>query len=236
MTNLVALNVEEHADLKVNDNVGFDHVANQHVVPVVAHEFVQVATDVPVVFVKHAETGQFQPVAMLGLQPGENLLVKDGKWQGMYIPGIIATFPFRLMPTQHDETQLMLALDTDAKQVGAEGQALFLDGKETDYLTNRKQAITSYFEHSQITQGFIKLLVDLDLLVERNLTVEVNGQQINLNGLYVIDEKKLNELDDEKSLDLKKRGVLHVIYAHLISINQIRRLGKLKSELGESEA
>ncbi len=236
MTNLVALNVEEHADLKVNDNVGFDHVANQHVVPVVAHEFVQLATDVPVVFVKHAETGQFQSVAMLGLQPGENLLVKDGKWLGMYIPGIIATFPFRLMPTQHDETQLMLALDTDAKQVGAEGQALFLDGKETDYLTNRKQAITSYFEHSQITQGFVQLLVDLDLLVERNLTVEVNGQQINPNGLFVIDEKKLNELDDEKSLDLKRRGVLHVIYAHLISINQIRRLGKLKSELGESEA
>jgi len=237
VTNLVALSVEQHADLKVNDNVGFDHVSNQHVVPIVAHEFTQVASDVPVVFVKHSETGQFQPVAMLGLQPGENLLVKDGKWQGMYIPGIIATFPFRLMPTEQDQQQLVLALDTDAKQVGTdEGIALFQDGAESEYLANRKNAITTYFEHSQVTQGFVQLLSELDLLVERNLTVEVGDQKINLNGLYLVDEQKLNELDDEKFLDLRKRGVLAVIYAHLNSISQIRRLGKFKSEQGEAAA
>jgi len=236
VTKIEPLSIDQHSDLKIKPAAGFEHVAEQHIVPIVAHEFVQVGADVPVVFVKHAETGQFQPVAMLGLQPGENLLVKDNQWQGMYIPGIIATWPFRLIANEQDPNQLAVAMDVEAETVNKdEGEALFADGNESAFLEQRKKALTTYFEHSQVTQGFVQVLTELDLLTERNLSVDVQGRNINLTGLYFIDEKKLNELDDEKFSDLRKRGFLHVIYAHLISLNQIRRLGKAKADLGESE-
>jgi hypothetical protein len=238
VTNIVPINKDQHADLKIRGDAGFSHVADQHVVPVVAHEFVQAAGDVPIVFVKNAENGSFQPVAMLGMEQGENLLVKDGVWQGLYIPGIIATYPFRLIPSQHDQNQLMVAIDMDGANVSTEeGQALFDGDAETPFLEQRKQAVGTYFEHSQVTRGFVQMLVELDLLAERPLSLEVNGRSINLQGVYFVDETKLSQLDDEKFLDLRKRGFLHVIFAHLISLNQIRRLGKFKSErMAESEA
>ena len=75
----------------------------------------------------------------------------------------------------------------------------------------------------------MKLLAELDLLAERSLNIDMDDQKINLTGIYFIDEKKLGELSDEKFLDLKKRGFLPVIYAHLMSLNQMRRLGRYRS-------
>ncbi len=237
MTKIEPLSIDQHSGLKIKPVGGFQHVAEQHIVPIVAHEFAQVGADTPVVFVKHAETDQFQPVAMLGIQPGENLLVKDNLWQGMYIPGIIATWPFRLIANEQDPTKLVVALDVESESVSQdEGEALFADGKESEFLEQRKKALTAYFEHSQITQAFVKHLADLELLVEQNLSVDVLGRNINLTGLYFVSETKFNELDDETYADLRKRGFLHVIYAHLVSLNQIRRLGKAKAERENSAA
>lgn len=237
MTKIEPLSIDQHSGLKIKPVSGFKHVAEQHIVPIVAHEFAQVGADTPIVFVKHAETGQFQPVAMLGLQPGENLLVKDNRWQGMYIPGIIATWPFRLIANEQDPNKLAVALDVDSESVNEEeGEVLFVDGKESEFLEQRKKALTAYFEHSQITQAFVQYLAELDLLDEQSLSVDVLGRNINLTGLHFVSEKKLNELDDEKFADLRKRGFLHVIYAHLVSLGQIRRLGKTKAELGDSAA
>ncbi len=45
-------------------------------------------------------------------------------------------------------------------------------------------------------------------------------------GIYIVDEKKLNSLSDEQLLDLIKRGLMPAIYAHLMSLQQVQRLGE----------
>ncbi len=239
MTKIVPLVAEEHADLKVNQTAEFSHLKDQHILPLVAHEFVATSSDVPVVFVKNGESGQLQPMAMYGIKPGDNLIIgDDGTWTAHYIPGIVMTYPFRLVPGGQDQNQMALAIDEESNWVSKDqGNAIFnADGSETEYLTKRKEALTTYFEHAQITQGFVQILSDLDLFIERGLTVDVNGDQVNLNGLFFIDENKLNELPDEKFNDLRKRGFLPAIYAHMISVSQIRRLGRLKGERDGSGA
>ena len=47
-------------------------------------------------------------------------------------------------------------------------------------------------------------------------------------GIYLVDEQKLRELADEVILELQKRGFLSAIYAHLMSQNQVRNLGRIK--------
>jgi len=45
-----------------------------------------------------------------------------------------------------------------------------------------------------------------------------------MNGLMVVDEQKLLALDEPKVIDLFKSGELGLIYAHLISLGNIKRL------------
>lgn len=98
MTRVVPLHQDQHANLKVKDVTDFSIIQNEHIIPLVVHEFVGASTDMPIVFVKDANTGHFQVVAMLGLKPKENLLLQDGKWQSVYVPSIIRHAPFRLIP------------------------------------------------------------------------------------------------------------------------------------------
>ena len=234
MTRIVPLHRDQHSSLKVRDGAEFHLVQNEHIIPLVVHEFVAAASDLPIVFVKNTDTGQFQAVAMLGVKPGENLCVKDGKWLGMYVPAILSQAPFRLTPNSHNQEQLMLAINEESELVSKEeGELLFgEDGEPSQYLKKRQKGIETYFEHSQVTQGFVALMAQMDLLTERTLNIDLDGEKINLSGIYFIDEEKLGALPDEKFLDLKTRGFLPVIYAHLISLNQMRRLGQLKNAQG----
>ena len=56
------------------------------------------------------------------------------------------------------------------------------------------------------------------------LTELKNGPSFVMNGLMVVDEQKLLALDEPKVIDLFKSGELGLIYAHLISLGNIKRL------------
>ena len=58
--------------------------------------------------------------------------------------------------------------------------------------------------------------------------IDVAGEKRNINGLYLIDEQKLNQLSDEAFLELKKRGILGPIFGHLGSLNQVNRLARME--------
>ena len=230
MANIVPLHSETHGDLKILEG-DFSHVADQHIIPVVVHEIATASADFPIVFVKNADNDQYQSVAMLGLKPQENLFIKGKKWDATYIPGVISNYPFKLMSSGEKNDQLMVAIVDDAPQVGTKkGEAIFNeDGTETEYMVARKKGLRQYFEHSQMTAAFIAELAKLDLLAARSLTLDVKSEKITLDGLYFVDEEKLNALPDDKFLDLRKRGFLAIIYAHLASLNQIRSLVHRKS-------
>jgi len=43
------------------------------------------------------ETGRFEPSALLGFQPQENLFFVDGRWDAAYVPLQIQRQPFSLI-------------------------------------------------------------------------------------------------------------------------------------------
>ena len=228
---IIALNYQEHAALRVRSPATSPYLATSHMLPVVVHECAHAGTDSPVVFVKNAETGQFQLVALYGLSPDENLFVSDGDWRALYLPAVIRNNPFKLIADSEDPQRMLIGLDTDSELVQeTEGEALFdEDGNETDFLVARKNALRDYYEHDRITRSFIALLSEFELLAARELKVNVDGQRIAIDGLYMVDEAKLDGLAEEKFGELRKRGFLAVIYAHLASLNQVRRLASLRA-------
>ncbi|MCF6435768.1 MULTISPECIES: SapC family protein [Pseudoalteromonas] len=224
------LHNEKHANTKVQNGINVEFLKSQHLIPVVAHEFARVATEFPMAFVKNNETDKFQAVAMFGLEPGENLFVEDGKWTAGFAPLAVTRYPFGLVK-HPDGEQFGIVIDEASSLVGEEqGNALFEDGKETEYLTRRKEALVNFIEFSRVTETFTQYLADKELLIPQTLTVEIKGEKKDINGIYLIDERKLNELSDEEYLELRKRGYLAPIFAFLTSTHQVARLARLKAK------
>ncbi|MDN3653231.1 SapC family protein [Thalassotalea ponticola] len=232
-SNIQPLNNTVHANTKIKATKNFAHVKDQHMVPVVVQEFSSAGAEFPVVFVKNSDNNDFQPVVLFGLKPGENLYANDDTWQASYVPSVLTNFPFALVPHRDDSEKLMVLIATDNNTVNEqEGQPLFNDdGQETEYMSKRKEALVRFYEHSHMTKAFTKELVERDLLVAQNLNVDVNGEKIQINGLYIVNEKKLNEMADEEFVTLRQRGMLGPIYSHLTSVHQIRRLAQKKAAL-----
>ena len=55
MTNIVPLNHQQHATLKIQDKKDFTRFKEQHLIPVVVQDFIPLAAEFPIVFVKNTE-------------------------------------------------------------------------------------------------------------------------------------------------------------------------------------
>jgi len=229
LNEITLLEHEKHGDIKIIES-NYEHTVEQHIVPVNLHEIARAATEYPIVFVKNTDNGEFQSVAMLGLKPGTNLSVKDGKWQGLYIPAVVRNYPLGLALNSDIKDRIWIGVHEGASELSStEGQALFEGGKETEYLEKRKKMLIKHFEEAQISREILHFLAEKELLITQVLTVDIAGEKHNIDGLYFIDETKLNALSDEDYLELRKRGLLGPIYGHLSSLNQVNRLARAEA-------
>ncbi|RYX89818.1 MAG: hypothetical protein EOO28_31445, partial [Comamonadaceae bacterium] len=51
-----------------------------------------------------------------------------------------------------------------------------------------------------------------------------DGTSFMVNGLMIIDERKLLELSDKDALEIFRSGELSWVYAHLVSLSNMNRL------------
>lgn len=226
MSNKTPLHNEAHKALKVTASNDFSRFKAQHLIPVVVQEFAPLAAEFPIVFVKNSDNGQFIPVALMGLKEGENLYCQTNEWHSPVTPLGFRNAPFSLAKASEDSNEATVCIDLDDPQVNSEdGQALFDDkGEQTEFLKNRSNALLELAQFSQQTTAITQYFAQKDLLVSQQLTVKLNEQPLTINGLYLIDEKKLAELATPEFEDIRSKGLLPLIYAHLNSLQQINRL------------
>jgi hypothetical protein len=224
------LNDKLHAHLKVNKADNFSHLSQEQLIPIVVQEFIDVASEFPIIFVKDANSGKFLAVAMMGLKAQENLYCSAGSWQANYAPLALQNYPFSLMQDANNQ-QLLVCINENSPLVNdAEGEALFEpDGQQTKYLQQKSAHLLDYMEKSQMTAGFVELLLKHHLLVPRNLSIKLdNNETFNANGIYVIDHTVLDALSEQVFQELRQVGALQAIYAQLSSMKQIHRLTRKK--------
>jgi len=226
-----ALNSTEHGNVKIKNELHLEGTEKQQVLPLLVHEFAKAGSAMPVIFIRpNKESKAVQPAALLGLKPDENLFFVDGKWAGEYLPAVVTHHPFAMLPTKGQEDRLQMLIQEESPLVSeTEGEALFNGEEQTEYLKKRMEALSNYFGSMQVTREFCNFLVEKELLIEQTLTVDINGEKVQLNGLLLIDEKKFNQLSDEDYLELRKRGYLAPIFAHLGSLHHANKLAKIKA-------
>lgn len=229
MSNIVALNKETHKNIKIKQDNTYKHAKNQHISILQVHEFVAASSYYPIVFIKDAETGEFRPVAMLGLQPNENLFFNAECWSVPYVPASIRGYPFLIAP----ETASVCADMSCELFNESEGSELFnTDGNESTYLKNIKEYLSTFASQTPVTKEFTRFIAENGLLAPLNLTVNTGKQETDsysLSGLYAIEHKKINDLQDEVFLDLRHKNYLPAIFAHLASLGTMAALVQKKS-------
>ena len=236
----VPLNRTAHKDLRIKglQNLKFSH--NVHSVPLTCTEFPVTARDIPILFAGPDETNA-GPMALLGLRQNENLFLDtEGQWAtNVYIPAFVRRYPFVLAekPPGAEGDDFTVFLDEAYEGFNsAEGERLFKeDGTETDMLKNAVNFLGEFQQHVARTKQFMEDLRKYDLLEPRNIRLERNGNVINLNGLYVISEEKLRKLDAETTHRFLTDGTLGWIYAHLLSLMNIDRVGQRLAQREEAE-
>lgn len=221
-TQFVPLNDAVHKNLAVNDVIDYSCFESAHMLPLQVQEFMSAATSFPIIFTKNAQTGEFISVAITALKPNSNKLLKNGQWLSRYLPIQVQLYPFGM--SDASEGKIILGIDMNNSAVTENGSnRLFNDaGDKTTYLSKRLELAALQADYRAMTKYFIDLLLKHNLLQPKALTITgLDGAKTNIDGIYTVDEQKLQQLDDVILLDFAKRGFYSVIYAHLCSLSLI---------------
>lgn len=224
MTKTVLLNQQEHKNLKVITKKSAELGDAQMAAYTFVSEFRQIQATYPIFFQKDSATGQFFPVALLGLSPNTNLFLNSNGWDAQYIPLSIERLPFSIGQQQG---QRVIHIDLDSPKVSTdEGEPLFGEfGAFTPYLERVGQSLELLHQGVQDNAHFVANLLEFHLLESLSLEIELNnGETAQLSGFYTINEEKLNHLSDHQILSLQKEGHLAAIYFVLASHSQLLSL------------
>ena len=232
--NLDPLDVAVHKDIRIKPIDGLKYAAGVSSAPLSATEIGMAARYFPIVF---PDSEPLMPVALMSLKPDENAFVgADGKWLVDYVPAHIRRYPFILGTTETSDT-FAIMIDRDAPHINLDqGERLYDDdGEMTPALTKAVEFLKMFQQESVATSQMIQPLVDKNMLIDQTYMItRDDGKEASYNGLRVVDAERISSLDDETLAAWVRSGLMGLIYAHLNSIDNIRKLANLQKVMGDS--
>ncbi|MEL7489754.1 MAG: SapC family protein [Pseudomonadota bacterium] len=195
-------------------------------VPLTISEIPSAMKDYPVVFMSQEDP---IPLAVLGLVDDVNLFVDEkGDWeQNRYIPGYIRRYPFALA-SETGGDRMAIVIDGAHEGVKEGGEIPFFDanGESSEATKQAIEFCKQYEQDRQMTVQFMEQLKPLDLIKGQTAQYTPQGstEQKVFAQYFGVDEKALQDMSDEKFLELRKSGLLAVIYAQLMSLSNWRLL------------
>jgi hypothetical protein len=232
---LVELSRQEHSKLKIDPGLAEASAAEQHLIPIVASEFRKAATQYPIVFAKHPDTGRFGPYVLNGLEPEENLFWSGTAMDVSYVPLNIRRRPFfvGMADTSSGANGNVLCIDIESSCITACGQKSIVDahGNDSPYLKEILSFVGQLVHGQNQTSSFIATVLSLDLLCPIVLDIVLeDGKPLHVDGLYSIDEDRFRSLGKDKVQQLWNEGLMELIYSVIISTGQIFNLIRLRNE------
>ena len=221
---LVILDKQAHATLKVNPLENLLFSKNTTHIPVTLKEVPTLSKIFPIVFSMDKEPSL---TALIGLD-GENLAITlEGKWIDSYIPAHIGKYPFTLASTDTDAEQKIVMIDTAASVVSkSKGKQLFKKSGEKSELLEK--AITQLIEHEENINEMKKIAKEIQergILEKADITVGADDEKrLLVGGFQVVVPAKVNQLSPQTLIDWKDRGILQLIDLHLHSLKNIEVL------------
>jgi hypothetical protein len=223
------LNNIEHGDLRVRAERTAELGDALMACPAFPHEFRRLQPHYPIVFIKDAANGGYRPLALFGLEDGENLFLVEDRWDAAYVPLAMRMKPF-LIGFGADGAggrQLEVHVDLEHPRISrTQGERLFLDhGGHAPFLKDASSVLSEVHEGEQSIAGFSALLDELRLVEPFTLDVTLDdGARGRLAGYYIIAEETLYGLDAQALARLQSAGALLPIFMAVASLSQLSAL------------
>lgn len=221
-----------HKDLRVVMRFGREFGDDIGMVLAFPSEYAELQREYPIFFRKDRESGEWQSVALLGFEQGENLFLRDGRWNAAYLPGAVAKGPFLIgFQEQRVDNELrrepVIHVDLDHPRASfVEGEPVFLpQGGHSPYLQHIAGVLRGIRDGTEFGAAMFAAFDSLGLIQPVGLDVQLDdNHRASVGGLHGIDRDKLAALDAESLRRLNQAGFLEGAYLVLASLHNVRRL------------
>lgn len=234
----VLLDNVTHRELRIKREFRPGQGYDVSVARVFPSEFGALQNEYPLFLLKNTDTDHFEPIALFGFRDGENLYLRDGRWDAAALPLTIERQPLMIgfqeqivdgVPTRMP----VVHIDLDHPSVNTEqGEVLFLPhGGESDWLEHMTSVLKAIHDGHEEIPPFSQTLVGLELIESIALEIEfVDGSKHTVKGLYTIDEARLADLSGSALETLNRSGYLRHIFMLLASMPNLTHLIERKNQ------
>jgi hypothetical protein len=226
------LDRQRHAALGLPRPANYRWASSLNALYLSAAEFMKAGLDYPIAFARDERSGEFQPMAILGMKSRQNLFVDAaGQWlPTAYIPAYARRFPFCIAevpaaPGSSDAPQRLICVQQD-QLVADTPQPLFtVNGEATPAWAPIQQLLEAIEGSRQQTRVLTRRLEALGLLVPFDaVAMPRKGDRMRLQGLHRVDEERLLQVPGRDLRTMMRKGELRAVYAHLNSLENFGRL------------
>jgi hypothetical protein len=207
--------------------------ATDAVAPLVVNELAKCCMSLPIAFLQQNDA--FVPHAVQGLEPGRNLFVVNGTWVAPYTPAAYRGYPFALAKGEDDQLHLCIDMDSGLVGAGDEFDQQFFDdtGEAAKPVKDALNFLQQIHNNRAVTKRVCAALAAEELFQPWPLKVQGPEGERTIDGLFRIDEARLNSLEPDALARVQKAGGLPVAYCQLLSMGNIQTLGLIARKLAE---
>lgn len=222
------LNSTDHRDLRILTEATSELGDGVMACLTVPSEFRSVQSCFPIVFRRDIESQAFSALALFGFTNGENLFLKDGRWDAPYKPLAQAIQPFLVGRPGAGEGQGQVHIDLEHPRVSTSGEGMRVfdeDGQATPYLEKIAEQLGALDAGYRASGDFFAALARHELLEPFRVDVPlVDGSKNSLVGFHIIDENKLQTLGAQELGELHAAGHLMPIFMAVASLSHLSDL------------
>lgn len=226
------VNADQFALLGWRAAKGYGFARRVSLVPLAVAEITRVSQVMTVAFRKVVD--RWEAVAVMGPVKGTNLYVsREGKWRTSFVPALLRVYPFCLSRTG----ALCLWDDFEPEPLSVGGiLPFFTDGELSPAVLQTKKFLNACHESVCGAHGSLSKLEAAGALMPWEVPgIETPQPKHTLTGLYQIDGKAFETLDDARVLELFRSGAMRWMHAHLDSLHHAERFKTLAKSIVSPE-
>lgn len=201
--------------------------------PIAVGEAVVAGHDYPLAFVATSPT-EFAPVAILGVETGENLYASAAGWDpGFYVPAYVRRYPYCMSTVRvngTDQQQSIICIEKDS--IAEDGVAIFdAAGQPTPEFAQAQELLARFESEIVRTKELCQILADYKLLEPMRAEINIGEANFDLTGMFRVAEARLEHLMSNQLKNLIRKGGMALIYQHLSSLARFQSLMERKMRL-----